>query len=88
MKLFDKRMMATLDSRLRSCSTIAFTKCVVPIVRHAIRFLSTLDFSRTVFTAASIPFVTFGLEVGVLYCARMPRNDVEERLESSITASL
>ena len=58
-------MMATFDNRLESCSTIAFTKWVVPMVRHAIRFRSILDCSRTLRTAVSMPSVTLGLVVGV-----------------------
>jgi hypothetical protein len=87
-KLFDSRMMATFDNRRASCSTIAFTKCVVPIVRHAILFLSIADCSSTMRTAASMPSVTLGLVVGVLCCARTPRSGVLDNEGSSTTASL
>lgn len=87
-KLFDNRMMATLDSRLVSYSTIAFTKWVVPIVRHAILSVSILDCAITLRTAVSMPSVTFGLVVGVFCSARTPRVGVLENEGSIMTASL
>lgn len=65
MKLFDSLTIATLLNRLESCSTIAFTKCVVPMVKQAMRERSMADDSRTDRTAISMPSVTFGDVVGV-----------------------
>jgi hypothetical protein len=81
-------MMATFDSLRESFSTMALTKCVVPIVRQAILLLSILDCSRTVRTAVSIPSVTLGLVVGVLQNARTPRSGVADKEGSRTTASL
>lgn len=72
MKLLDRRIMATFESRRESFSTIALTKWVVPIVRHAMLLRSILDCSRTLRTAVSMPSVTFGDVVGVFWRARMP----------------